>query len=127
MKNKVTWFEIPAPDFQKAKQFYETVFDWKVELRGNNGAMAHTTAVDKDQNTIEPGGINGGFSIRKAKDEFPSVVVQTKSIDKMLQAIEVGGGKVLTPKHSIGAWGSVAYFADPEGNVITLWEKPEKT
>jgi len=67
MKNKVAWFEIPASDFQKAKQFYEAVFDWKIDLWGDEGAMATTTAIDKDQNPIEPGGINGGFYKRKSK------------------------------------------------------------
>lgn len=126
MRNKVVWFEIPASDFPKAKTFYETVFDWKIELCGEDGAMAYTTAVDKDQNPIEPGGINGGFYKRKGKDEYPSVVVQTESIDKTLKAIETGGGKVVTPKHSIGEWGFMADFADPEGNVIALWEKAKK-
>jgi predicted enzyme related to lactoylglutathione lyase len=125
MKNKVTWFEIPASDFQKAKRFYETVFDWKIDLWGDEGAMATTTAVDKDQNPIEPGGINGGFYKRKSKDEYPSFVVQTESIDKTLKAIETGGGKVVTPRHSIGECGFMADFADPEGNVVALWEKPK--
>lgn len=125
MKNKVSWFEIPAWDFQKAKKFYETVFDRKIDLWGDEGAMATTTAVDKDQNPVEPGGINGGFYKRKSKDEHPSVVVQTESIDKTLKAIETGGGKVVTPKHSIGEWGFMADFVDPEGNVVGLWEKPE--
>jgi predicted enzyme related to lactoylglutathione lyase len=46
-KNKVVFFEIPASNFKKAKEFYEKVFDWKVELWGDEGAMAYTTAVDK--------------------------------------------------------------------------------
>jgi len=126
MKNKVVFFEIPASNFKQAKKFYEKVFDWKVELWGDEGAMAYTTAVGKDQNPIEPGGINGGFYKRKSKDDQPSFGVQTGSIDKTLQAIEKAGGKVITPKHSIGEWGFMADFADPEGNVITLWEKPKK-
>ena len=126
MKNKVVFFEIPASNFKQAKKFYEKVFDWKVELWGDEGAMAYTTAVDKDHNPIEPGGINGGFYKRKSKDDQPSFGVQTGSIDKTLQAIEMAGGKVITPKHSIGEWGFMADFADPEGNVITLWEKPKK-
>lgn len=113
MKNTVTSFEIPTFDFPKAKPFYETVFDWKVELCDDDGARAHTTAVDKDQNPIEPGGINGGFSTRKAKDEYPSVVVQTRSIHKALQAIEMGGGQVVAPRNSIGGWGFEAYVTDP--------------
>ena len=125
-KNKVVFFEIPASNLKKAKEFYEKVFDWKVELWGDKGAMAYTTAVDSDQNPIEPGGINGGFYARKSKDDQPSFGVQTGSIDKTLKAIEKAGGKVITPKHSIGEWGFMADFADPEGNFITLWEKSKK-
>ena len=124
-QNKVVFFEIPASNFKKAKEFYETVFDWKVELWGDDGAMAYTTAVDKDENPIEPGGINGGLYKRKSNDDQPSVGVQTASIDRTLTAIEKAGGKVVTPKHSIGEWGFMADFQDPEGNVLTLWEKPQ--
>lgn len=60
MKNKVCFFEIPASDVNKAKTFYETVFDWKVEPEGYEGAMAFTTASDKEHHPTEPGGINGG-------------------------------------------------------------------
>jgi len=125
-KNKVVLFEIPASDFKKAKEFYEKVFDWKVELWGDEGAMAYTTAVDKDQNPIEPGAINGGFYKRQSNNDYPSFGVQTDSIDETLQAIGKAGGKITTPKHAIGEWGFMADFTDPEGNLITLWEKPKK-
>ena len=98
-KNKVVLFEIPASDFKKAKEFYEKVFDWKVEL---------------------------WFYKRKSNNDHPSFGVQTDSIDETLQAIEKAGGKITTPKHAIGEWGFMADFTDPEGNLITLWEKPKK-
>ncbi|HET7909094.1 MAG TPA: hypothetical protein VFL19_00175, partial [Nitrospira sp.] len=69
MKNKVAFFEIPASNFVQAKAFYEKVFDWKVELWGDEGAMALTTPVDKDQQPTEPGGINGGFYKRKSNHD----------------------------------------------------------
>lgn len=125
-KNPVAFFEVPASDFKKAKEFYERVFDWNVELWGDEGAMALTTAADKDHNPIEPGGINGGFYKRKSREDQPSFGVQTDSIDRTLAAIEKSGGKVVTPKHSIGEWGFMADFADPEGNVMALWEKAKK-
>ena len=125
-KNKVVFFEIPASNFKKAKEFYERVFDWNVELWGDDGEMEYTKAVDKDQNPIEPGGINGGFYKRKSKNDQPSFGVQTGSVDKTVKAIEKAGGKVITPKHSIEEWGFMADFVDPEGNVIALWEKPKK-
>jgi uncharacterized protein len=126
MKNKVVMFEIPASDFKKAKEFYEAVFDWKVELCGDEGAMARTTAADKDFNPIEPGGINGGFYKRKSKADQPSCSVETVAIEETLKAIEKAGGKVITPKHPIDGWGFMADFADPDGNVLSLWEKPNK-
>jgi len=125
-KNRVVFFEIPASNFKKAKAFYEKVFDWKVKLWGDEGAMAYTTAVDKNENPIEPGGINGGFYKRKSKRDQPSFGVLTGSIDKTLKAVKKAGGKVITEKHSIGEWGFMADFADPEGNVMALWEKSEK-
>ena len=126
MKNKVVMFEIPSSDFRKAKTFYETVFDWKVDLLGDDGAMALTTGADKDYNPTELGGINGGFYKRKSKDDHPSFGIETDSIDQTLREIEKAGGRVVTPKHSLGPWGFMADFADPEGNEITLWEKPQK-
>jgi len=126
MKNKVASFEIPASDFGKTKSFYEAVFDWKVELWGDDGAMALTTAADKDFNPTEIGGINGGFYKRKSKNDHPSLIIETESIDHTLKAIEEAGGKAVAPKHAIGEWGFMADFADPEGNVMALWEKPKK-
>jgi uncharacterized protein len=102
------------------------VFDWKVDLWSDEGAMALTTASDKDYNPTELGGINGGFYKRKSKQAQPSFGMETDSIDKALKAIETAGGKVVTPKHSMGEWGFMADFADPEGNVMSLWEKPKK-
>jgi predicted enzyme related to lactoylglutathione lyase len=123
MKNKVVMFEVPASNLKKAKEFYESVFDWKIEIWEDRGAMAQTTASDKDYNPIELGGINGGLYKRTSKDEHASFGVETESIDKTLQAIEKAGGTVVTPKHEIGEWGFMADFADPEGNVIALWER----
>lgn len=57
MNNKVVLFEIPASNLKKAKEFYESIFDWKVNLWEDEGAMALTTAVDKDEQPIELGGI----------------------------------------------------------------------
>ncbi len=126
-KNKVVHFEIPSSDFKKAKEFYEKIFDWKVELWGDDGAMAETVAVDKDQNPVEAGGINGGFFKRTSPSEQPSFAVQTDSIDETLKAVEAAGGKIITPKLDFGEWGFMADIADPEGNQMALWENVKKS
>lgn len=125
-KNKVVHFEIPADDFKKAKGFYEAAFDWEVQMWGEEGAMALMTKVDKDQNSAELGGINGGFYKRTGKNQQPTIVVETDSIDETIKKIEKAGGKITTPKHAIGDWGFMADFQDPEGNDMGLWEAPKK-
>jgi predicted enzyme related to lactoylglutathione lyase len=123
-KNKVVHFEIPVSDFKKAKSFYEAVFDWKVSLHGDEGAMAETTPVDEKYMPKELGGINGGFYKRTSPAQQPSFVVHTESLDETIAKIEKAGGKITGPKHQAGEWGYMAEFKDPEGNEITIWEPP---
>jgi predicted enzyme related to lactoylglutathione lyase len=40
MKNKVVMFEIPSSDFKKRSSFDEAVFDWKVELYGDEACFS---------------------------------------------------------------------------------------
>ena len=89
--------------------------------------MAYTTVVEEDHNPIESGGINGGFHKRKSREDHLSVGVETDSIDQMLTAIEKMGGTVVR-QHTRSASGVIymADFADPEGNVMALWEKPKR-
>jgi len=125
-KNKVVGFEIPAADFVKAKAFYGSVFDWKLDPMGDEGFMVETIKSDEDQNPLEPGGINGGIYKRESARQQPSFMVETESIDDTLKRVEQAGGKVLAPKHPLDGMGFMADIADPEGNEITLWEKAKQ-
>lgn len=125
-KNKVVHFEIPTGDMKKSKEFYEAIFDWKIKIWGDKGGMAYTTEVDKNDDPIEMGGINGGFYKRESKSQQPSFVVETDSIDETVKKIEKASGKISGKKHAIGEWGFMAEFRDPEGNELALWEGPKK-
>ena len=37
MKNAINWFEIPVKNFDKAKNFYETIFGADIANDGSNG------------------------------------------------------------------------------------------
>lgn len=125
-KHKVVHFEIPASDFKKAKAFYNKIFGWKMNMWGKEYLMAMTTAVDKNQRPSEMGGINGGFYKRKSKNQQPSFVVETDSIDKTLEKVKMAGGKVTKAKMPVGDMGFMADFKDPDGNEISLWEVVKK-
>jgi hypothetical protein len=50
------------------------------------------------------------------------VVVDVDDIEATLAQIEQNGGSVLVAKRPVGEMGWTAYFTDPEGNVVGLWE-----
>ena len=71
--NRVMHFEVQADDIKRAKEFYEKVFNWKIEMMmaKENGGMDYWGL------TTGPAGIpgiNGGMYQRtKEKYEIPNV------------------------------------------------------
>ena len=123
---KVVHFEIPAEDLDRAKNFYSSVFGWKLEtmpMPGGEYTSVMTTAVDEQtQMPTEPGAINGGMMQRDERTPSPVITIDVEGIDDALKEIEAGGGTTVTPRTAIPGMGAFAYFKDPEGNVIGLWE-----
>lgn len=128
MKNPITYFEIPADNPERAKKFYEKIFDWKIEKYDKDGEywFVMTTEVGEDEWTPkEPGEINGGLVKREKPSEPFLTYVTVDSIDKTKGLIEKNGGKMIEPKTAMGEWGWWATFKDTEGNVIGLFEEAQ--
>jgi hypothetical protein len=70
----------------------------------------------------EPGAINGGMMQRDERTQAPVITVDVEAIDDSLKQIESEGGTTVTPRTPIPGMGAFAYFKDPEGNVLGLWE-----
>ena len=124
---KVVHFEIPAEDLDRAKNFYSSVFGWKLQSMpmpgGGEYTIVMTTPVDEQtQMPTEPGAINGGMMQRDEQTPAPVLTVDVEAIDDALKEIEAEGGTTVTPKTAIPGMGAFAYFKDPEGNVMGLWE-----
>ncbi len=123
---KVVHFEIPAEDLERAKSFYGAVFGWDLQtmpMPGGEYTSAKTTAVDeKTQMPLEPGAINGGMMQRDERTPAPVITIDVDAIDDALREIEARGGTTVTPRTPIPGMGAFAYFKDPEGNVMGLWE-----
>ncbi len=123
---KVVHFEIPAEDLDRAKDFYGSVFGWElntVPMPGGEYTIVMTTPVDEQtQLPTEPGAINGGMMQRDEQTPVPVITIDVEGIDDALKEIEAGGGTTVTPRTAIPGMGAFAYFKDPEGNVLGLWE-----
>ena len=128
MKNPITYFEIPADDIERAKKFYEKIFDWEIEKYEKNETYYFVTTTevgDDDWTPKEPGAINGGIVKRDSPDEHLVDYITVDSIDDTVKKIEKNGGKIVTPKTKMGEWGWWATFKDTEGNVFGLYEEAE--
>lgn len=123
---KVVHFEIPADDLDRAKDFYGSVFGWQLQtmpMPGGEYTIVSTTPVDEQtQLPTEPGAINGGMMQRDERTPGPVITIDVDAIDDALQQIEASGGSTVTPRTAIPGMGAFAYFKDPEGNVLGLWE-----
>jgi predicted enzyme related to lactoylglutathione lyase len=123
MSGKVVHFEIPFDDGDRARGFYKEVFDWQlVTMPEMGGYTLVTSGPSGDQGPTEPGFINGGMLARDGAMKGPLIVVDVDSIDASLAKIGELGGTTVSPKAPVGDMGFAAYFTDPEGNVIGLWE-----
>jgi predicted enzyme related to lactoylglutathione lyase len=123
MSGSVVHFEIPADDVVRAQAFYRDAFDWTITAMPDmDYAIVATTPSDENGMPIQPGAINGGMMQRQAPTTAPTIVIDVADIDTALQRIEELGGKTEIPKQPVGDMGFAAYFTDPEGNVMGLWE-----
>ena len=124
--SKVVHFEIPADDLDRAKNFYGSVFGWELQtMPMNEGEYTSVKTTDIDEQTqlpTEPGAINGGMFVRDERVTSPVITIDVDGIDDSLKKIEAEGGTTVTPRTAIPGMGAFAYFKDPEGNVLGLWE-----
>lgn len=120
----VVHFEIPADDVARAKEFYRSVFDWQLQdMPEMDYTIVRTTDVDEaTQMPTSPGSINGGLMRRSQDTPAPVLTIDVESIDQALKQVEAAGGRVVRERTEIPGMGAYAYFTDPEGNTLGLWE-----
>jgi predicted enzyme related to lactoylglutathione lyase len=119
----VVHFEIPADDVARAKEFYRSVFDWQLQdMPEMNYTILRTTDVDENQMPTTAGAINGGLMQRSEETPTPVLTIDVESIDQALKQVEASGGRTVRARTEIPGMGAYAYFTDPEGNTLGLWE-----
>jgi uncharacterized protein len=123
MTARVVHFEIPFDDADRARAFYQDVFDWQIqpvpELSYN---MVSTGPVSDQGMPTEAGYIGGGMAQRQAPLTAPVITLQVDDIDDALATIEKHGGSAAGEKIAVGEMGFAAYFNDSEGNLMGLWQ-----
>ncbi|MEV4318697.1 VOC family protein [Actinocrispum sp. NPDC049592] len=124
MSGRVVHFEIPVDNDSRAREFYSQAFGWQVMEVPNVGYNVAVTGPTTEQTgPTVPGFINGGLLDRGVGAvKQPVITIGVDSVDEALAAVEKAGGKTITTREPVGDLGFSAYFADPEGNILGLWE-----
>jgi predicted enzyme related to lactoylglutathione lyase len=115
----VGFFQIPADDIHRAKNFYQSLLGWKIE--------PDTTLENKSlqwQNIItgeaKEGTMNkGGLFKRYIPGQIMNFVI-VDDFDHVYDNVKKLGGTIVMPKNDIKTVGLVAVIQDTEGNVIGL-------
>lgn len=118
MANAINWFEIPATNLVRAKEFYSKVFSTEMTEQEIQGIqMAFFNAEDN--------GVSGALCAGEGyepstKGTLPYLNGGT-DLDQYLTRVPEAGGEIIMPKTKVSEEvGFIAMFLDSEGNRIAL-------
>ena len=117
---RVSWFDIPADDPQRAQKFYKEVFDWSFDKW--DGPMDYWMA----KTGTETPGIDGGLSKRMPGQIGITNTITVPSVDEFTKKIIEKGGQMICPKMPIPKIGWFAQASDTEGNIFGIMEEDVK-
>lgn len=120
--NMVGWFEIPVSSMSRAKNFYENVFDVKIQIEQFGETVMGWFPATKDPEARGSGGsLVENKQFYKPSANGTLVYFSSPEITYELRKVEELGGVVLQEKTLIKEdIGYMALFLDSEGNRIAL-------
>ena len=115
---KICYIEIPAIDIHRSADFYAGVFGWRLRQRGDG----HTAFDDTT------GEVSGTWVVGRPPSSAPGLLlyIMVDSVSATIAEVIDHGGELVQP---IGADAPeiTARFRDPAGNVIGLYQEPERS
>jgi predicted enzyme related to lactoylglutathione lyase len=120
--NAISWFEIPVTDIDRAKKFYEAIFDITMQRMDMPGMkMCFFPLTDPMKGVGGTLCDSSGFHT-PSEDKGPLIYLNANpEIQVIVDRIEDAGGKIIVPKTQISPeYGYMAVFIDTEGNRIAL-------
>ena len=117
-KDFISWFEIPALNFNQSTNFYNQIFDIEMETNLDKNYAMSFFPVNK--------GIGGSIVAGPGStpgESGPLIYLNAgKDLNLVLGKVEKAGGRIVMPKTLINDEdGYFAIFIDPEGNKLALY------
>ena len=110
---KICYLEIPTADIARSIKFYQTVFGWATRRRGD-GATAFDDGVE----------VSGTWVTGRPQSSKPGLLlyIMVANLEAAVGAITANGGRMV--QTGIEGPEVTAQFADPDGNVLGLYQDP---
>ena len=119
-ENALNWFDISVADINRAKKFYETIFDIEMPQQEMMG-MQMAFFPSEDMNGKVSGSLVQGQMHNPSVDGAKIYLNGNPDLSLALSKIDAAGGKVVMPKTKItDEIGFMAFFIDSEGNNLAL-------
>ena len=117
MGRPVVHWELWSKEPGKIADFYEKVFDWKIQhIPDINYRMVETGG---------DGGINGGI-MQPQEGPWPgnmAFYIDVDDLEAYNEKILAAGGTVIVPRMEVPNVGAFALFKDPDGRVLGIWKQ----
>nr|WP_299537379.1 VOC family protein [Ulvibacterium sp.] len=118
--NMVGWFEIPVTDMERARKFYETVFDIKISVHDLDGLIMGWFP-DAPNKSGASGSLVQHEMYNTSPTHGPLLYFSSKDVNIELARVEEAGGMILKKKTEIGeGHGFMALIQDTENNRMAL-------
>ena len=117
MANTLTHFAIYIDDMDRAKNFYNQVFQWEYSNYGPPDFFQIKSHSGEDAQLL------GALQPRHYSPIQEKVIgyectIQVEDVDVVAQAVEANGGTIVLPKTTIPQVGAIIKFQDTEGNLV---------
>jgi predicted enzyme related to lactoylglutathione lyase len=119
MTQPLSWFEIPALDFARARSFYEKLFG--IELTEGVAGPNTMGVFPYDREKASGGCIMKGPALVPTNDGVIVYLNAGDSLDETLSRVETLGGELAFPKTPVPGIGFFAHIKDTEGNRVGLF------
>ncbi len=121
-ENAITWFSIPATDYEKSITFFETLMGVELtrDVMGEGDAKAEFAMFPKNSETGVTGAVTPAIHMQPATGGVV-IYLACSDLDASLGRVDSIGGKLLSPKMALpGEMGHIAVVADIDGNPVGL-------
>lgn len=116
MGRPVVHWEFWSQNPEKVSDFYEKVFDWKVDhIKEMNYRLVETGE----------GGTKGGI-MKPQQGPWPgnlTFYIDVDDLSKYSEKIKAAGGKIIVDAMEVPGVGKLSLFEDPDTRVIGMWQQ----